>query len=132
MFLAKEKSVYETLSMLKGKEDYFGYFWAPLEQQKFIFERMSSHLGTRIERFDKHSITPPTYFKTSEVTSAFQQIVDTYGIPSYKEANPAIISIVTFPFLFGMMFGDLGHGSIMFSLGAFLVMMNDSLKKSRF
>jgi len=55
-------------------------------------------------------------------------IVDTYGIPSYQEANPAAVSIVTFPFLFGMMFGDLGHGSILFILGAVLTLFNDSLK----
>jgi len=36
--------------------------------------------------------------------------VDTYGVPSYKEINPAIFTQVTFPFLFGVMFGDIGHG----------------------
>ena len=32
-----------------------------------------------------------------------------YGVPRYKEANPMIFTIVTFPFLFGVMFGDVGH-----------------------
>jgi len=81
-------------------------------------------------RFNEHSITPPTYFKETEMTGAFQQIVDTYGVPNYKEANPAVISIVTFPFLFGMMFGDLGHGSIYFAFGGFLVLFAKSLRKS--
>lgn len=35
----------------------------------------------------------------------------------YKEVNPAIYACVTFPFLFGVMFGDIGHGSLML-LGA--------------
>ncbi len=46
------------------------------------------------------SDTPPTYFRTNEFTSVFQLIVNTYGVPKYKEVNPALFTIVTFPFLY--------------------------------
>jgi V-type H+-transporting ATPase subunit a len=46
----------------------------------------------------------------------------------YKEVNPAIFATVTFPFLFGVMFGDMGHGSLMLSVGIFLVFINNRLK----
>jgi V-type H+-transporting ATPase subunit a len=49
-------------------------------------------------------------------------LVDTYGIPSYREANPALLTGVTFPFFFGMMFGDMGHGSILLVFASILVL----------
>lgn len=56
--------------------------------------------------------------------------MNTYGIPNYKEVNPAVFAIVTFPFLFGIMFGDIGHGFVLFLVGAFLCLFNSSLKKT--
>jgi V-type H+-transporting ATPase subunit a len=53
---------------------------------------------------------PPTYYETPELLAVFQGIVDSYGVPRYKEINPAVFTVVTFPYLFGIMFGDIGHG----------------------
>lgn len=57
-------------------------------------------------------------------------IVDTYGIPTYQEANPVPLSIVSFPFLFGMMFGDMGHGSVLLVFALILVLFHEPLKKT--
>merc|ERR1719421_1779690 len=71
--------------------------------------------------------TPPTYIRTNEFTEAWQEVVDTYGIPSYQESNPAVIACVTFPFIFGMMYGDVGHGTLLALAGAFLCMKGKKL-----
>ena len=65
-------------------------------------------------------------FRTTEFSHVWQLIVDTYGVPTYKEANPIIVSFVTFPFLFGMMFGDMGHGSLLAYVGLYLVLKGDN------
>lgn len=56
-------------------------------------------------------------------------MTNTYGVPRYQEANPATMAVVTFPFLFAVMFGDYGHGSIILFIGTMLVLFNDELKK---
>jgi V-type H+-transporting ATPase subunit a len=84
----------------------------------------------QIEPISFKKMTPPTYFKTNEVTSISQAIVDTYGVPTYKEVNPAYFATVTFPFLFAVMFGDIGHGFLLFLLAAVLCLFGNSLSKS--
>jgi V-type H+-transporting ATPase subunit a len=54
--------------------------------------------------------------------------VDTYGVPRYLEFNPGIITCITFPFLFGVMFGDILHGGCLLLLGIYLCNNNWRLK----
>lgn len=46
----------------------------------------------------------------------------------FQEVNPAVFAIVTFPFLFGVMFGDIGHGSLLLLFGIILCLVSDKLK----
>jgi V-type H+-transporting ATPase subunit a len=55
--------------------------------------------------------------------------VDTYGTPRYGEVNPGIFAIAFFPFLFGVMFGDIGHGGVLLGLGIYLC-YDKSLRKT--
>ncbi|SPP73660.1 V-type proton ATPase 116 kDa subunit a [Drosophila guanche] len=68
---------------------------------------------------------PPTYFRLNKFTQGFQNLIDSYGISDYRELNPAPYTIITFPFLFAVMFGDFGHG-ILVSLFALLLIWKEN------
>jgi len=89
--------------------------WIPVEEidnLKVAVAEATRHSGAQpvivqlLER--KKTNAPPTYFKLNKFTANFQGIVDTYGVPRYQEVNPGLFTIVTFPFLFGVMYGDVG------------------------
>jgi V/A-type H+-transporting ATPase subunit I len=50
----------------------------------------------------------------------FQKLIDIYGTPSYAEVEPTAFFAIGFLAMFGLMFGDVGHGAVIFSAGWFL------------
>jgi V-type H+-transporting ATPase subunit a len=115
----KEKIIYHTLNMLSvdvTKKCLVGEGWSPVFATTQIQDALQratldskSQVGSIFQVLNTTE-SPPTYFQTNKFTSAFQEIVDAYGIAKYQEANPGVFTIVTFPFLFAVMFGDWGHG----------------------
>ncbi|CAG9463900.1 unnamed protein product [Pedinophyceae sp. YPF-701] len=121
-YCKREKATYHTLNKLSvdvSQKALVGEAWCPRDARAEVQaavrqagERAHSAVGTIVQTLAAKD-QPPTFFRTSKITSAFQTIVDAYGIARYREVNPAPFTIVTFPFLFAVMFGDVGHGILM-------------------
>ncbi|KAK9758322.1 hypothetical protein RND81_01G223000 [Saponaria officinalis] len=136
----KEKSIYHVLNMLSidvTKKCLVGEGWCPSFSTKQIQDTLlhatvdsSSQVGSIFHVLPTKEM-PPTYFRTNKVTSAFQEIVDAYGVAKYQEANPAVYTIITFPFLFAVMFGDWGHGICLFLATLYFILREKKLSSQK-
>ncbi|XP_061604186.1 V-type proton ATPase 116 kDa subunit a isoform X1 [Phyllopteryx taeniolatus] len=132
----KMKAIYHTLNLCNidvTQKCLIAEVWCPvsdLDSIQFALRRGTEKSGSTVpsilNRMQTNQ-TPPTYNKTNKLTSGFQNIVDAYGIGSYREINPAPYTIITFPFLFAVMFGDLGHGVLMTCAALYLVLRENRL-----
>ena len=66
----------------------------------------------------------PTLIKIPAIFRPFQRLVSLYGTTNYQEIDPTPVFAITFSVLFGLMFGDVGHGIVFIILGITLMIMN--------
>ncbi|TIA83545.1 hypothetical protein E3P77_00565 [Wallemia ichthyophaga] len=136
----KEKTVYATLNLFHYDERHHTLLaegWVPSHEITAVqqaLKRASSNVNSNVSPIVdeiKAKRMPPTYHRTNKFTQGFQNIVDAYGIATYQEVNPGLYTIITFPFLFAVMFGDIGHGILVFLTAAILVYFEKSISKRK-
>jgi V/A-type H+/Na+-transporting ATPase subunit I len=59
----------------------------------------------------------PILYRNPLLLRPFQTLVQLYGVPSYGEIQPTAFFAVSFLLMFGLMFGDVGQGLVLFSAG---------------
>ena len=142
MYFKIQKLIYLNLNKCK---DYSNF----LEAEVWIPEIYYNNLITEMESLlnEKENVLLPkfedfrnenyfkknyrTYFRVNDFSYAFQEIVNTYGTPRYKEANPGLFTIITFPFLFGIMFGDIGHGFLLLIFSFYICLNASDIKNKK-
>lgn len=138
LYVQKERALYDSMNKLQQNGNlFYGYIWSPKDKEELINAILCCSEGDGytsdieqlmfIEQIKWTSLTPPTFFETNEFTWFFQEMVDTYGIARYQEANPAVFACISFPFLFAVMFGDIGHGLLLFIFSSVLCLFRDQL-----
>ncbi|MEM4405513.1 MAG: V-type ATPase 116kDa subunit family protein [Candidatus Methanomethylicaceae archaeon] len=106
--------------------------YVPSKNLPSLVGDLQARLNGRIVFFSKEehsSPQVPVIFKYPKFFKLFESITNLYGVPSYTELNPTPILAITFPVFFGLMFGDLGHGLMLATLGFIFYKYTKSLSK---
>jgi V/A-type H+-transporting ATPase subunit I len=91
--------------------------WVPAHRQDEIRQQLAGHLEYpfRLEfsepgqqDFDR----VPSLLKKSWLLQPFQGLVKNFGMPGYREVDPSALFALSYLLMFGMMFGDIGHGAV--------------------
>jgi len=102
----------ETLSLVHG--------WVPAEQEASLGKTVvASTDGAALLRFENPapSDNPPVQISNRGVAGSFELFTKLRGTPDYNEIDPTLIVTVLFTIMYGMMFGDIGQGTLLLVIG---------------
>ncbi|KKN42218.1 hypothetical protein LCGC14_0715430 [marine sediment metagenome] len=117
----KDNIVIDTIDMLKGQpvnETYIKkqVLTKGLKEGKTLKNSKNEKTEAHEEKNDLRNTTP-TVMKNSFLVRPFETLIKMYGTPTYSEIDPTPFIAITFPILFGLMFGDIGHGIVLIIAG---------------
>lgn len=118
-------NVRKMAALTKQKENTFyilGGWMAKSDAEKFCAEIEHDEKAFFIveDDHDKVLSNPPTKLKNPKLFKPFELFIQMYGLPAYEELDPTILLGITYPLLFGFMFGDVGQGLCLL-IGGFLL-----------
>ncbi len=70
--------------------------------------------------YQSPTASPPTRLSNRGIFKPFQMFVTMYGLPAYNELDPTKFVALTYAFMFGVMFGDVGQGACLV-IGGYLL-----------
>ena len=119
-----ERRLLEAEQALPGTEaSLFFSGWVPMEEAARIGHGLGRDSGWRcaVEASPAGAGSEvPVLLKPPRLLRPFAALVKGYGLPRYGEADPTVFAALSFLFMFGMMFGDVGHGAALCAAGAWL------------
>ncbi|MHC1763442.1 MAG: V-type ATP synthase subunit I [Verrucomicrobiia bacterium] len=106
--------------------------WLPADQLSGIKQRLVEATGGRCvvqalepAGFPQEEI--PVLLRHGRLLKPFEMLVTAYGLPRYGEFSPTLFVALSYVLMFGMMFGDVGHGGLLALAGAILLAKAKSL-----
>ncbi len=130
------------LQMVRTEDSLLFQGWVPedrLEETLSVVRNTSKGYGdilrikpvkTRPHESSKEA-DPPTLLRYPTFTSVFTIFASlgrAFGMPNYHEIDPTIFFLASFPVIFGMMYGDIGHGLLLLASSLVLYRLSRKVK----
>ena len=94
--------------------------WEPTATLGQVGERLGA-VGSAVVELPRPTwVEPPTLLQPAPLGRAFRPLVQVYGTSRYRDLDPTPFTALTFVLMFGMMFGDVGHGLVLALLALWL------------
>ncbi|MCQ4922526.1 hypothetical protein NE686_05475 [Tissierella carlieri] len=118
----KTKEKIEDIKEELARSNKFFYLsgWVSKKDKEKLGEILKGYKDMLVMFKDETDLTPPTKLRNIWLFKPFESLVKMYGMPSYNELDPTPFLSLSYMFLFGAMFGDLGQGFILL-LGGMLL-----------
>ncbi len=94
--------------------------WAPTDAIDSLNDRLAEIGSAVVELARPAWVEPPTLLNPVKVEQPFRPLVQSYGTTRYGDLDPTAFTVVSFVVMFGIMFGDVGHGLMLVLLALWL------------
>jgi vacuolar-type H+-ATPase subunit I/STV1 len=94
--------------------------WVPAKQEESLKSTIAASTdGAVFLKVDKPAPDEhaPSQISNKGIAGSFELFTRLRGTPQYSELDPTVIITVLFPIMYGMMFGDIGEGAVLFAMG---------------
>lgn len=104
----------------RSSESFYLVGWIPLNISEEYSQAVESHEGYSCVLTDADDIpdtSPPIRRRPRLLSKLYTPYLEMYGLPDYREFDPGLLMAITYSLFFGIMFGDMGQGIILFLFG---------------
>lgn len=138
--LALERAVVEERAILDAQQNFAHTDnailitgWAPAAQSAVVEECLELVCG---ERYVIHIEDPgdvpvdqiPVLLRPPRLLRPFATLVTGFGLPGYRDLEPTLLVAISYMLMFGIMFGDVGHGGLLAAGGGVAMLARHNKK----
>ncbi|MHA7653196.1 V-type ATPase 116kDa subunit family protein [Mycobacterium sp. ML4] len=88
--------------------------WCPADELSMLGDRLDAAGAAAVPMPNPRGVDPPTLLNIEKgLSGSFSALVRTYGTVPYHDIDPTVWAGLAYVAMFGMMFGDVGHGLLL-------------------